>query len=155
MQESSNPPVEKEATIPCSAPVFCSPSSSPPSEQVVIEDHSLRDVLVRLCRPTLAPNATDPRKHLVLTLIESFSKQGNSLDEEQVVRAVDVIIARELIKYDVASGCFRPTIKTQEIMHKLYIVICGDCGASNIIPKPGDDGLREMISCHHCGEFVK
>jgi hypothetical protein len=156
MQEnSSNPPATlQHSTIPC-APPSCVPGSNPPTHEIMKTNDTLRDVFVRLCRPTKIACAHNPKIQLAELLAADFFARGYILESGELEQVLDTLIERDLIIFDAKRCLYLPTCKAGTVMDMLFIVTCDKCSTSHVKTKhePGD--IEELLFCRKCGDLIK
>ncbi|GEM_PF-2015517 len=126
-------------------------SSHPPTITLVATNDLLRDMMVKLRHPKKVSEVSDlrdPYEELVKNMF-SFADQGITIDQLKTV--IYTMLERKLLRYKPESHSFHLTEKAGKIFEELYVIICSNCGASNIKP---DDSSSANLCCRNCKQKI-
>ncbi len=152
-EDSSNPPVAMSQTTVSCVPPSCMPDSIPPSREIVMRDHTLRDVLVNLCKPCRVSSINNPKAALIEAVHNNLKARKNEVPMDQLEEVISIIMERDLVHFVPEKSCYYATEKAGEILSELYIVICDNCRASNVRPEETDE-IKSLMFCHRCGLVI-
>lgn len=118
------------------------------TQKVILSDPDVRDALVKCSRPIAIAEDKDPKQLLIDEAVRRLRSVGNNISRKKVTIAIETLMRKELIVYDPQRRCFFPTLKTQQLLSNLYIVLCDKCGSSLVIEETGKSKPR---ICQRCG----
>ena len=123
-------------------------SSRPPTVTLVATNDLLRDVMVKLRHPKKVSGLNDPYEELAQSIYESVKPEVST---EQLNNAIRTMMDRKLLGYQPEKLSFHLTQKAVKVFEELYVVICSNCGASNVKPC-GSDSTNS--ACRRCKQKI-
>jgi DNA-directed RNA polymerase subunit RPC12/RpoP len=126
-------------------------SSHPPTISLVTTDHILRDLMVKLRRPRSINGLNDPYDELARNFAESSDYLPDETKTTVLKKAISTMRERGLLGYFPEQKSFQLTQKAVQVFEELYIVICSNCGASNVKPNDSDSS---GFTCRNCEQKI-
>jgi hypothetical protein len=122
-------------------------SSHPPTISLVKTDHVLRDLMVELRRPRNIAGLTDPYDELARNFAETSNCGAGENKTKELKQAISTMTERGLLGYIPEKHRFQLTQKAVQVFEELFIVICSNCGASNVKPRDSDSSDLHCRGC--------
>lgn len=126
-------------------------SSHPPTISLVKNDHVLRDLMVGLRKPRNISGLSDPYDELARNFTDAPDHDLNAKRTAELKKAISTMTERGLLGYIPEERRFQLTQKAVQVFEELYIVICSNCGASNVKPSDSD---KAGFRCRRCQQKI-